>query len=75
MSYCYDTMTKAYATLRQHLPPEIRDGDLAVRFDFLISEMHEANHRLNDAINKDARVTKYARKLDELMGVGDGENI
>jgi len=43
-----------------------------VRFEFLINEMHEANHKLGDAINKDERVTRYARKLDELMGDRDG---
>ena len=67
MSFCYDTMAKAWATLRDNLPEDVRDGELAVRFGFLIDEMHEANHRLKDAINKDDRVTKYARKLDELM--------
>ena len=67
MSYCYDTMAKAFETLRNHLPEDVRHGELAVRFSFLISEMHEANHRLGDAINKDARVTNYARRLDETM--------
>jgi len=67
MSFCYDTMAKAWATLAEHLPPDVRHGELAVRFGFLIDEMHEANHRLKDAINKDDRVTRYARKLDELM--------
>ncbi len=67
MSYCYDTMEKAWATLAERLPEDVRHGELAVRFGFLIAEMHEANHRLNDAINKDARVTHYARKLDQLM--------
>lgn len=67
MSYCYDTMAKAWANLAEHLPEEVRHGELAVRFGFLIDEMHEANHRLKDAINKDPRVTNYARRLDQLM--------
>ena len=67
MSYCFDTMEKAWATLADNLPADVREGELAVRFGFLISEMHEANHRLKDAINKDERVTKYARRLDAIM--------
>jgi len=66
MSYCYDVMERAFETLRQKLPPETRDGELAVRFGFLIMEMHEANHRLKDAINHDDRVTRAARHLDNL---------
>ena len=67
MSYCYDTMSKAWATLEQHLPTEVRGGEVATRFGLLIEEMHEANHRLRDAINHDARVTAQARKLDNAM--------
>ena len=72
MSYCYDTMQKAWGILRNDLPPDVRESELAVRFEFLMSEMHEANHRLNDAINKDDRVTRYARKLDQVMETRDG---
>ena len=67
MSYCYDTMSKAWATLEQHLPEEVRGGELATRFGFLIEEMHEANHRAGDVINKDGRVTAHARKIDNLL--------
>jgi len=67
MSFCYDTMSKAWATLEQHLPQEVRDGEVATRFGLLIEEMHEANHRLKDAINHDGRVTAQARKLDLAM--------
>ena len=72
MSYCYDTMEKAWATLRDKLPADIAHGELAVRFGFLISEMHEANHRLGDAINKDDRVHHSARNLDRLMEKPNG---
>jgi hypothetical protein len=65
MSYCFDVMASAWETLREKLPSEIRDGELAVRFGFLISEMHEANHRLKDAINHDDRVTNAARRLEK----------
>lgn len=67
MSYCYDVMSKAWARLQAQLPEEVRDSEEALRFGFLIEEMHEANHRLRDAVNHDARVTKVARKLDEVM--------
>lgn len=67
MSYCYDTMSKAFARIAGHLPKEERESELVMRFGFLIDEMHEANHRLKDAINKDHRVTNCARRLDNLM--------
>ena len=67
MSYCYDVMEKAWAHLAEHLPAEVRHGETAIRFEILIGEMHEANHRLRDAINKDDRVTRYARRLDNAM--------
>jgi hypothetical protein len=65
MSFCYDVMTKAWETLRQQLPADVRDGEVAVHFGFLIDEMHEANHRLKDAINHDPRVTRMAGRLDK----------
>ena len=64
MSYCYDVMARAFETLRQQLPQGVRDGATATRFGFLIEEMHEANHRLGDAINHDERVAAAARRLD-----------
>ncbi len=42
------------------------EGELAVRFELLINEMHEANHKLKDAINHDDRVTRAARRLDNI---------
>jgi hypothetical protein len=64
MSYCFDVMERAWETLREQLPPDVRDGATAVRFGFLISEIHEANHRLRDAINHDTGVIRAARLLD-----------
>ncbi len=65
MSFSFDVMSKAWATLRERLPPDVRDSEYAERFGFLIEEMHEANHRLRDAVNHDERVSKQARKLDQ----------
>lgn len=70
MSYCFDIMSRTWETLRQQLPEETRDGELAVRFGFLIDEIHEANHRLRDAINHDARVSNAARRIENI-GKGD----
>lgn len=67
MSYCYDVMSRAWEMLRQDLPPGVRDGELSFRFEMLISEMHEANHRLRDAINHDSQVHDSARKIDLLL--------
>lgn len=65
MSYCYDVMERKWEELRAQLPDDVRDGEMAVRFGFLIADMHEANHRLRDAINHDVRVTKAASNLDK----------
>jgi hypothetical protein len=67
MSFSFDTFEQAWARLRSQLPPETRDGELAVRFELMLSELHEANHRLGDAVNKDARVTRHACRLSEAM--------
>ena len=75
MSFCYDTMAKAWAQLEAQLPQVVRDGEVATRFGLLIEEMHEANHRLGDAINKDGRVTSQARKLDLAMHAAKAENL
>lgn len=67
MSYCYDVMSKAWRQLSEQLPADVRDSELAMRFEFLLEEMHEANHRQKDAINHDASVTNHARKLDDVL--------
>lgn len=74
MSYCFDTMEKAWGKLREQLPSAVRDSELSVRFEFLIHEMHEANHRLGDKINKDDRVTSHARRLDKAMTAPDEDD-
>lgn len=67
MSYCYDVMAKAWATLAEQLPPAVQQGELAIRFGFLIEDMHEANHQVKDAINHDRRVSACAAKLDQVL--------
>jgi hypothetical protein len=71
MSYWFDVMSKAWASLRDKLPPDDRHGEIAVRFEFLINEMHEANHRLKEAINHDAVVTRYAALLERAISGAD----
>ncbi len=73
MSYVYDVMSGIYS---RHIRPLLeKDGkeELAMRFDFLIQDMHNANHNVpsadgvfkGDGINKDERVHRAARELDE----------
>jgi hypothetical protein len=64
VSYCYDVMERVWDDLQSKLPPEVRDGRVAMEFGFLIGEMHEANHRLKDAINKDPRVSSQTAALE-----------
>lgn len=66
MSYCFDVLAKTWARIREQLPTEVRDSEQVERFGFLLEELHEANHCQRDVINKDERVTRYARKLDEM---------
>lgn len=70
MSYAFDTMARAWQRLQQALPAEARDGEVAHRFGVLMEEMHDANHRLNDAINKDERISSQARRLAEALDKG-----
>jgi hypothetical protein len=67
MSYCFDTLMQAWARIRVQLPDEAQSSEVTLRFEFLLQEMHEANHRARDVINHDERVTKFARKLDSVM--------
>lgn len=65
MSYCYDVMSRVWAEIQATLPADVRDSERVMRFGFLIEDMHEANHKLKDAINHDSRVTQSANKLDQ----------
>ena len=63
MSFAFDTLSQAWATLRQRLPEDVQSAELTMRFEFLLEELHEANHRLKDAVNKDPRVSSIAVRL------------
>jgi hypothetical protein len=67
MSYCFDVSARVWATIREKLPQEARDSEVVMRFEFLLEELHECDHRLRGRINQDNRVTKVARKLDEVF--------
>ncbi len=75
MSYAFDILSGAWALLKQELPEEHRDGAVATRFGFLLEELHDANHRVNDAINKDARVTADARRLEAAIAKVNGSTV
>jgi hypothetical protein len=62
MSYVFDVLERVYAGL---IEPSCPFDRVAARFRLLLSEIHEANHRLDDAINKDPQVKKLARLLEE----------
>lgn len=65
MSYAFDVTARAWAALRAKLPADVQDSELAMRFEFMLEELHECDHRLRGQINQDARVRKTACKLDE----------
>lgn len=65
MSYAFDTFSRAWELLKQELPEKVRDGEVAMRFGFMLEELHDANHRLRDAVNHDTRVTAFARRLED----------
>lgn len=73
MSYAFDTLAKAWTVLQGHLPDTVKDGPLAHRFGAMLEELHEADHRLRGAINRDDGVTSYARRLDNLMNEREEE--
>jgi uncharacterized protein (DUF1697 family) len=67
MSYCFDVLARTWTLLEEQLPADVRAKESTMRFAFLLEEIHEANHRLKDAINHDERVSRMARKLDEVL--------
>jgi len=67
VSYSFDILSGAWEGIKAKLPQEDRDGEVAMRFGFLLEELHDANHRLNDAVNKDARVTADANRLKDAI--------
>ena len=67
MSHSFDVQNRAWNLLREKLPEDVRFSEVAIRFEFLMESIHEANHRISDAINKDARVTRSAQRLDDAV--------
>lgn len=67
MSYAFDTFSRAWDLLKQELPAEVRDSEVAMRFGFMLEELHDANHRLKDAVNHDTRVVAYAQRLNDAL--------
>lgn len=73
MSYCYDVMSKIFREHIYHLLVKEGKEHLALRFDMLIQDMHNANHNVpsadgvfsGDGINKDPRVERAAHELEE----------
>ena len=74
MSYAYDTMRRVWNEFARPLVVEKHGEMLAMHFESLIEEMHSANHDLpskdgvfkGDGINKDPRVSRAARELEEI---------
>jgi hypothetical protein len=65
VSYAFDLLERVWADrIRPHLPA---DEVWVLRYELLLKELHEANHRLDDQINKDPSVTKKAGALDKEM--------
>jgi hypothetical protein len=56
MSFCYDVMTKAWETLRQQLPADVRDGAVAVHLAGCCS----ANHRISQSRSMAGRLEKLS---------------
>jgi len=73
MSYVFDTFEH---TWYKKIKPQLNEMDEVVMyFEFLLTEIHDANHRVKDALNKDPQMTKWARKLEEaIKGVADNRN-
>ena len=74
MSFAYDTQVSVW---RKHIFPlvDAKDPELAMLFEMLMGDMHDANHKVpsangvfkGDGINKDPQVTRSARKLEEYV--------
>lgn len=79
MSYVYDVQASVWY---QHIRPHIKDETLAMRFEMLMQDMHDANHKCThrhsnlegDGVNKDLQVHGSARKLDEYVKELEGSD-
>ncbi len=70
MSSAFDTLMHVWS---KRVRPLLTDHSLAYAFENLFQEMHSANHDVSnpksalkgDGVNKDPRVSKAARELEE----------
>jgi hypothetical protein len=70
VSYSFDILERVWAEeIRPHLPADSR---VVMRFEFLLKEIHEANHRVGDQISKDPRVRKLAKLLEDEVALERG---
>jgi len=75
MSYVYDIQRRVWTEKIRPLVVTQHGEMFAFRFEALMEEMHSANHDVpskdgvfkGDGINKDPRVCKVARELEEFV--------
>ena len=75
MSYVYDVMARVWRTHVRDLVVAKHGEMFAFHFEALMEEMHSANHDVpskdgvfkGDGINKDPRVHRAARELEEYI--------
>ena len=63
MSYAYDVGARAL----DQIEAGTASDEVKMRFRLLFEEMHEANHRLDDGINRDQIVRRRAAMLDRAL--------
>lgn len=63
MSYSFDVAQRARAAME----PDIKDDVLKTRFRLLLESMHDANHKVDDAINRDSQVRRQAAAIDKYL--------
>ena len=78
MSYAFDLQAQVW---HDHIRPHVKDEGLAMWFELLMFDMHSANHKVSsadgvfpgDGVNKDATVTRSARRLEEYVKSLEGD--
>lgn len=63
MSYVYDVGARAL----DDIEAGIASDEVKTRFRLLFEEMHDANHRLDDGINRDQIVRRRAAMLERAL--------
>ncbi len=64
MSYSFDVIEGIF---RDRFAPKSGDEYEKHLFEMALSDMHSANHELNDGINHNSRVRKSADRLDKYV--------